>query len=115
MLNIYADTFQGITLDEITKLTREINDLLDIHDVIDGAYRLTVSSPGIDRPLQNPWEFQKNIGRNLRVVFEENSEEHETIGKLTSVEENQIVLKSKKEEISIPINAISRAKVHLKW
>ena len=74
VLNVYADTMQGITLDEITKLTREINDLLDIHDVIDGAYRLTVSSPGIDRSLQHHWEFEKNIGRNLRIIFEENSE-----------------------------------------
>lgn len=114
-LNVYADTMEGITLAEITKLTRDINDLLDIHDLIDSKYRLTVSSPGIDRSLQHLWEFKKNIGRNLRVLFEENSEQHEAIGKLVAVNEDHIVLKSKKEETSIPINIISSAKVHLKW
>jgi ribosome maturation factor RimP len=115
VVSVYADTREGITLDEITRLTREINDLLDMHDVIRGSYRLDVSSPGIDRPLQALWEFEKNIGRNLRVIFEENNEQKEASGTLTLVNEDGISLKIKKEEIKIPMVSIIKAQVKLKW
>jgi ribosome maturation factor RimP len=86
-----------------------------MHDVIRGSYRLDVSSPGIDRPLQALWEFEKNIGRNLRVIFEENNEQKEASGTLTLVNEDGISLKIKKEEIKIPMVSIIKAQVKLKW
>ncbi len=115
VVNIYADTDQGITLAEITRLTREINDLLDMHDVIPGFYRLNVSSPGVDRPLKALWEFRKNLGRELRVVFRENEQEKELTGKLLAAEEERILLQVKDEELSIPTASLIKARVQLKW
>jgi len=115
VISVYADTKDGITLDEITRLTREINDLLDMHDVIRGAYRLDVSSPGVDRPLKALWEFEKNIGRDLRVIFEDNGEEREASGKLSSVDETRILLKVKDKDVAIPMASIKKAQVKLKW
>lgn len=115
VISVYADTKEGITLDEITRLTREINDLLDMHDVIQGAYRLDVSSPGVDRPLKALWEFEKNIGRDLRVIFEDNGEESEASGKLSSVDETGVLLKVKNKDVAIPMASIKKAQVKLKW
>lgn len=115
VVNIYADTDQGITLAEITRLTREINDLLDMHDVIPGFYRLNVSSPGVERPLKALWEFRKNLGRELRVVFRENEQEKELTGKLLAAEEEHILLQVKDEELSIPTASLIKARVQLKW
>jgi len=115
VISVYADTKDGITLDEITRLTREINDLLDTHDVIQGVYRLDVSSPGADRPLKALWEFEKNVGRDLRVIFEDNGEENEATGKLSSVDETRVLLKLKNKDVAIPMASIKKAQVKLKW
>jgi len=115
VLSVYADTKTGIMLDQIAFLTREINDILDSQDMIEGAYRLDVSSPGVDHDLHALWEFEKNIGRNLRVNYEIDAEPLSVTGQLVSVENNQLLIKDKKEKIVIPMNAISKARVHLKW
>jgi ribosome maturation factor RimP len=115
VVSVYADTLEGITLDEITGLTREINDLLDMHNVIPGSYRLDVSSPGVDRPLTASWEFEKNIGRNLRVIFKEDAGEKEVSGRLESVTEETLLLMVKNKEVAIPRDSIVKARVQLKW
>lgn len=117
ILSIFADTDTGITLDEITRLTREIGDLLDMYDPIPGRYRLEVSSPGIDWPLTEEWQFRKNTGRILRVVYQTNENEtNDFTGILQQVGDQGILLKNKKEEeIRIPINRIVKAVVKLSW
>ncbi|RMF56506.1 MAG: ribosome maturation factor RimP [Calditrichaeota bacterium] len=116
VLKIYADTETGITLEELTRLTREINDILDVHDVIPGRYRMEVSSPGVNRFLQYTWEFRKNLGRELRVIYQPGEEEREEVrGILKSVTEDEIVIQQKKQEINIPRSTILKARVQLKW
>ncbi|HQU71260.1 MAG TPA: ribosome maturation factor RimP [Calditrichia bacterium] len=115
VLNVFADTNAGITLAEITRLTREINDLLDIYDVIPGNYRLEVSSPGIRRSLEHLWEFRKNISRKLKVIYEEDAEQRELTGELIAAEDDFITLKVDKKEHQVPRPAIRRALVQLKW
>ena len=67
VLSIYVDTEEGVTLPQIAKITREIEGLLDLEDPISGKYRLDISSPGIDRPLTEIWQYKKNIGRHIKV------------------------------------------------
>lgn len=114
-LGVYADTLSGITMAEITRLTREINDLLDMHDLIEGKYLLEVSSPGVDRPLKQPWEFRKNIGRMLRVIYKIDDEQMEAVGKLVAVDEASLVLEVKKDEVQIFLASIVSARVQLRW
>jgi ribosome maturation factor RimP len=57
----------GISLDEVTTLSREIAGLLDAPGVLESAYVLDVSSPGLDRSLTTPQDFRRAIGRTLRV------------------------------------------------
>jgi ribosome maturation factor RimP len=111
VLTIYADTGEGITLKQITKLNNEINDLLDIHNVISGTYRLDISSPGIDRHLEHLWQYRKNIDRNLQVHYRENESRKELTGKLKDVNKDEIILEFKKNEIRIPFSTIIKSKV----
>ncbi len=116
VLKMFADTKDGITLKQITRLTRQINDLLDISEIVEGTYRLEVSSPGIDRPLTQLWEFEKNIGRKLRVITEVDAEEQVFDGTLIAVADDEIKLKDKKKkEITIPWGDVIKARVQLKW
>ncbi len=115
VLKVYVDTDQGITLEEITRLARLIDARLEEDDVMPGAYRLEVSSPGVDSGLKYDWQYRRSIGRNLWVRFEQNDEVHEYTGKLVSLENNQLELQLKKEKITIPLASIVKARVQLKW
>lgn len=68
-LQILAENAQTgrITLDECAIASRTISMLLDVEDVINGAYNLEVSSPGIDRPLTKPSDYKKFLGFEARI------------------------------------------------
>lgn len=59
-LQIMAERIDGaaMTVDDCAEISRGISALLDVEDPIQGAYTLEVSSPGIDRPLTRPKDFE---------------------------------------------------------
>ncbi len=62
-----VDTARGITLDELSHLNQTIGAVLDEYDVISERYLLEVSSPGLDRPLKTSSDFERVIGRRVKV------------------------------------------------
>jgi len=52
----------GMTVDDCAEISRSLSALLDVEDPIQGGYVLEVSSPGIDRPLTRPKDFQTWAG-----------------------------------------------------
>ena len=64
---LYLDKDGGPTMDDLSRVSRELSDLLDTHDVVEAAYTLEVSSPGINRPLKLPEHFARFIGKTVRV------------------------------------------------
>ncbi len=115
VLSIYIDTEDGITLQQIADITREFEGILDLEDPIRGRYRLDISSPGIDRPLTEVWQFNKNIGRNLRVTYNSEDKVSETVGTLTRVDAQNIWLEEKNKEVQIPLKEIKKAIIKLNW
>jgi ribosome maturation factor RimP len=62
---IYLDSMQGVTLDECMQVSRFLESRLDRNEE---DFELEVSSPGLDKPLKLPVQFEKNVGRMLDVV-----------------------------------------------
>ena len=94
VLKALVDTARGITLDELSSLNRSIGALLDEHDVVPERYLLEVSSPGLDRPLKRWTDFERVIGRRLKVMTMEvleSRQEHR--GELLGANEETIVLR----------------------
>jgi ribosome maturation factor RimP len=60
-----------LTLDDCARISRALSDLLDEADPIAGEYRLEVSSPGIDRPLTRPQDFEEWAGHEARLNLAE--------------------------------------------
>lgn len=67
VVEIYVESDEDLTVDELVDASREIGFLLETEDVIDGKYSLNVSSPGTDRPLSLPRQFVKNVGRKVSI------------------------------------------------
>ncbi|MBT6297298.1 MAG: ribosome maturation factor RimP, partial [Nitrospina sp.] len=66
-LRVLIDKNQGVTVFDCQKLSREIEDLIEIHELIKDHYVLEVSSPGLDRPLKKESDFVRNKGKQIQV------------------------------------------------
>jgi len=67
VLRLALDRNGGVTLDELTRVHRQLNDLLDVHDPIPWRYTLEISSPGITRSLLRPIHYHRYEGSRIRV------------------------------------------------
>jgi ribosome maturation factor RimP len=61
----------GFSIEDCVGLTRVLSPLLDVEDPVSSAYRLEVSSPGIDRPLVRPEDFERSAGLEAKVELRE--------------------------------------------
>jgi ribosome maturation factor RimP len=66
-LRLLIDKPGGITLDDCVSVSREVGAILEIEDPIRGAYRLEVSSPGLDRPLRKRADFERFAGSKAKL------------------------------------------------
>jgi ribosome maturation factor RimP len=116
-LIILVDGDHGIGIDDIAAISRHVGFRLEEENVIETAYNLEVSSPGIDTPLTTIRQYLKNIERNLSIKMADGTKRE---GKLTGITEDAIIIEEKiKEkgkraelvEAVIPINKITETKV----
>ena len=71
-LQIMAERADGtVTIEDCVEISRHLSPLLDAHDPIAGKYNLEVSSPGIDRPLVRPSDFEDWAGYEAKVELSE--------------------------------------------
>lgn len=61
----------SVTVEECAKVSRDLSAVLDVEDVVPGAYTLEVSSPGLDRPLLGLDDYRRFTGRLAKVVMRE--------------------------------------------
>lgn len=67
VLRLFLDRDGGVTLDDLTRVSRQVSDVLDVHEAVPGKYTLEVSSPGINRRLRRPDHFARFVGGQVRV------------------------------------------------
>src|SRR5438034_4621376 len=69
MLRIFIDKPGGVTHEDCANLSREVGAILDVEDVIPGAsYLLEVSSPGLDRKLIRPADYERFTGSRVKLT-----------------------------------------------
>lgn len=66
-LRLFIDKEGGITLDDCTSVSHQIGDLIRVKDIINQSYTLEVSSPGLNRPLKNVKDFERAMGREVKI------------------------------------------------
>ncbi len=82
----------GVNVDTCSKMSRELAFYIDEHDLIQGSYRLNVSSPGLSRPLSDKRQYKKNIGRTAKVKYKSDNDYNQAEGILSDVTENHLSL-----------------------
>ncbi|MDP9077298.1 MAG: ribosome assembly cofactor RimP [Bacteroidota bacterium] len=116
-LMVLVDGDNGIGIDDCVAISRHVGFHLEEENVIETAYNLEVSSPGIDTPLTSIRQYTKNVGRNLVIKMADGTKRE---GKLTGLAEDAIVIEEKIKEKGkkaetvesvIPIDKITETKV----
>ena len=102
-----------LTLEDCARLSRRISDILDEKDPIEFAYRLEVSSPGIDRPLTRVQDFADWKGHEARIVLAEKRDGRKVFaGDLVGTEGTEIVIDvGGLGETRLPFDQIHSAKL----
>ena len=105
---------EGIDLDDCELISRKFSDILEEKDPITQAYRLEVSSPGIERPLKRTKDFQRFQGEKVQVkTFSEVEGKKQFIGILQETTEETVTLDVDGTSIVIPRKQIGKA--NLVW
>jgi len=111
LVRVYADRPRGgISIDECARLSQKLADWFDLENVFERAYILEVSSPGLDRPLVSRRDFERKIGRTVRVWFTENGGTREAAGALVSVSDDGVFLETEEGEKKFPFETILKGK-----
>ena len=113
---VLLDNDSVLNIDDCADLSRAISNEMEAEAIMDDPYILEVSSPGLDHPLKLKRQYQKNVGRELKIVLNDDSI---VKGKLIEVSENTIKfekeIKEKKkvtsELVEISFDAIEKANV----
>jgi ribosome maturation factor RimP len=110
VIEVFIDGERNITAEDCALVSREINSIIDEKQLIKSRYRLDISSPGVDRPLQYLKQYNKHIGRRLEVTFNVDGNRKNIKGKLLKIEGDNLTFLTGKE-LEINFNDIIKAKV----
>lgn len=111
VVQIFIDSIKGVTTDDCALMSSEVAAIIDTENIIDKAYRIEVSSPGVDRALKFLEQYHQHVNRKFEIEYAEGEEQFTIQGKLVSVEGDIITLMAGKEELKINYNNIKTAKV----
>jgi ribosome maturation factor RimP len=88
-VTVLIDGDNGVDIDTCALISRRLGNQIEELNLLENAYVLEVSSPGLDLPLQQKRQYTKNIGRKIKVLLKDGSTK---TGKLTLVEAESILL-----------------------
>jgi ribosome maturation factor RimP len=118
MLRIFIDKPGGVTHGDCELVSRDVGTILDVEDVVPGGrYTLEVSSPGLERKLAKPADFQRFLGQKARIVLKspvENQRRWE--GVLAGFADGVITLEpSSGKVLSIGLDQVEKANLKFDW
>lgn len=116
VLRLFIDKEGGVMLDDCADVSRELSMILDVEDVISCNYTLEVSSPGLDRPLKKPSDYERFTGRLIKVrtyepLQDDKGNKRKTfLGKLEGLFDGVIRMTlTEGQSASIPLERVAKA------
>ncbi len=107
-ISITLDGDKGVDIDTCAYLSRKVGNEIEETNLIEAAYVLEVSSPGVDQPLKLKRQYYRNIGRRVSVTLLDDSQIN---GLLKEVNEELIVLDAEKKDKSSKRNIMESQKI----
>ena len=114
ILRLFIDREGGVNVDDCAIISRQISAYLEVEELIEHAYNLEVSSPGLERPLKKNEDFVRFAGRKARIKLKEPVDGQRVfIGLLGPVHENKLTLDVDDRQMKIDLGTVARARLSL--
>jgi ribosome maturation factor RimP len=122
VLRLFIDREGGVTLDDCASVSRELAEILDVEDFIQGLYNLEVSSPGINRPLKKAADYERFTGRLVKIrtfelLADDAGNKRKTfVGLLLGLEGGVVRLKlTEGQTAGIPLEKVAKANLEFEF
>lgn len=112
VLRIFIEREAGVTIDDCERVSRQVSAIFDVEEPIAGEYTLEVSSPGIDRLLFTPQQFQRYRGEEVSVRMRTPVDGRRKFkGTLTDVVDDIIHIQVDGSDFELPHGDIEKANI----
>ncbi len=118
LLRVYIDKPGGVTHADCQLISEKFGHLLDAEDAVPGeSYTLEVSSPGVERKLSKPRDFERVLGQKIRVGVQEPIEGQVRFeGKLAQLADGELELETEPgHRVRIPLAQVQKANLKFEW
>lgn len=114
VVRVTIDRPGGIDVEDCAAVSRHLGDLLDIEDVVEPAYILEVSSPGLDRPLKKPDDFRWAVGREVKISLRHPVDGRNVWrGRLTDFADQTLRLENDQGSFDLPYDEVAKARLEV--
>jgi ribosome maturation factor RimP len=112
-----ATAEESVSVDDCARVSRDLSAMLDVDDVVPGAFTLEVSSPGLDRPLRHADDYRRFAGRRAKVVMREAVDGQRFFkGILGGVEGTDVLIDGEDgRRHRVPVGVITRANLEVEF
>jgi ribosome maturation factor RimP len=117
-IRISIDKPEGVTHGDCENISHQVGTILDVEDVVPGgSYTLEVSSPGVERKLLKPKDYERFQGKKAKIVLREPINGQRTWeGTLAGVEDGLIVLEMQPgKALHFPFERVEKANLKFEW
>ena len=116
-LRIFIDKAGGVNVDDCEQVSRYVGHALDVADPIPFAYLLEVSSPGLDRPLRKAEDYQRSVGKLVRLKLSRPMDgEWVLIGRLKGLLDDRVEVQPEdREPVQVALADIAQARLEVEW
>ncbi len=107
----------GLSIQDCKTVDKTVRPVLEVHQILDNYKQLEIASPGLDRPLTTSRDFQRNIGRTVKIeTTSTNGQFLEVQGLLKNVVDGCIVLEQASgKNTNIDISQVCKGYIQLAW
>jgi ribosome maturation factor RimP len=111
------DPEEAIGIEECARISTDLSAILDVEDVLDHAYTLEVSSPGLDRPLRGADDYRRFVGRLAKIVVPAGLDGQTHFeGRIQQVEDEAVVIVvGRNKEKRIPLGEVTKARLEVEF
>ena len=117
LVRVSIDKPDGVTHGDCEQVSRELGALLDAEDLLPGHYTLEVSSPGVERKLNKPQDYQRFQGQKAKVTLREPVEGKRTFeGTIAGYADGRILLETEPGQTrQLAFDQVRKANLKFEW
>ena len=114
-IKIIIDSEKRVSLSDTAKISRLLTNDAAIDSLFPNGYKLEVSSPGINKPLEFPFQYIKNIGQDINISLIDKPEFVKQNATIISANQEFVVLNIKNQKLQVSYDNIRNAKLNISF